>query len=84
MTTLDRLFKKGLLTRERVGQAFVYRAALDRDGYRQRLIEAAVGELVDRAPDAVLAAFVDTAAALDEHNLLRLERLIAERKRKPK
>jgi predicted transcriptional regulator len=26
MTTLDRLFKKGLLTRRKVGRAFVYRA----------------------------------------------------------
>ena len=32
MTTMDRLFKKGLLSRRKVGRAFVYRA--DRDARR--------------------------------------------------
>jgi len=31
MTTLDRLFKKRLLSRRKVGQAFVYRAVATRD-----------------------------------------------------
>ncbi len=30
MTTMDRLFKKGLLTRRKAGRAFVYRAAASR------------------------------------------------------
>jgi predicted transcriptional regulator len=81
MTTLDRLFKKGLLAREKQGNAFVYRAAISRDAYHRRLIEEAVGALLARSADPVLAGFVDAAAASDEKNLGRLERLIAERRK---
>ena len=81
MTTLDRLFKKGLLSREKSGNAFVYRAAMSRDGYHRAVIEEAVGGLLANATGPVLAAFVDTAASLDQDNLRRLERLIAQRRR---
>ena len=83
MTTLDRLFKKGLLSRTKDGVAYVYQAAWSRDAYQQRLVEATVSGLISQASDAepVLAAFVDTAAELDEENLARLEALIADRRR---
>ena len=81
MTTLDRLFKKGLLAREKEGNAFVYRAALSRDDYHRRMVEDAVGALLAKSAVPVLAGFVDAAAASDEKNLARLERLIAERRR---
>ncbi len=82
MTTLDRLFKKGLLARQKDGNAFVYRPALSRDDYRRRIVESTVSGLM-RAADAkpVLAAFVDAAAQVDEENLSRLEALIAERRK---
>jgi predicted transcriptional regulator len=81
MTTLDRLYKKGLLAREKEGHAFSYRAALSRDAYHRRLVEDAVGALLTKSADPVLAGFVDAAAASDRKNLARLERLIAERRR---
>jgi predicted transcriptional regulator len=83
MTTLDRLFKKGLLSREKDGQAFVYAPALTRDDYHRRIVEETVSGLMAKPADAdpVLAAFVDAAATVDEANLERLERLIAERRR---
>jgi predicted transcriptional regulator len=81
MTTLDRLFKKGLLARDEDGTAFVYRAAMSRDDYHQAVVEEAIGGLLAGATGPVLAAFVDTAAKLDEDNLRRLERLIAQRRR---
>lgn len=80
MTTMDRLFKKGLLTRDRDGTAYVYRPALSRDDYHRSLLEDTVGELLEKSAGPVLAAFVDTAADLDEENLARLEALIAERR----
>jgi predicted transcriptional regulator len=83
MTTLDRLFKKGLLSRTKDGIAYVYGANLTRQDYQHRLVEATVSELVTKGGDAapVLAAFVDIAAELDEGNLAKLESLIAERRR---
>lgn len=82
MTTLDRLYKKGLLHREKVGLAFVYQPAIDRQEYQRRIIEAAVAPLLqERGAGAVLAAFVDVAAENEEH-LRQLEELIAARRKK--
>lgn len=83
MTTLDRLFKKRLLTREKVGLAFVYTPAMDRGEYQRRIVEAAVGPLLEHGPGAVLAAFVDVAAEISEDNLQALEQLIAARRKRP-
>jgi predicted transcriptional regulator len=82
MTTMDRLHKKGLLHREKDGNAFIYSAAMDRAEYRRRVVEAAVSPLLEEEPGSVLAAFVDVAAGLDEAHLAKLERLIAEHRKR--
>ncbi len=84
MTTVDRLYKKGLLARDRVGPAYIYRAAISEDDYHCSLVEETVGILLEKSAGPVLAAFVDTAAELDEDNLKRLEVLIAKRRRRKK
>ena len=83
MTTLDRLFKKGLLERHKDGGAFLYETAMTRDEYRRRIVESTVAGLMERSSysDPVLSAFVDAAADVDEGNLKRIEKLIAERRR---
>ena len=83
MTTLDRLFKKGLLQRRKDGIAFIYEPAMSPDDYRRRVLERTISNLTARTADSdhVLAAFVEAAADLDESNLARLEDLIAERRR---
>jgi predicted transcriptional regulator len=82
MTTLDRLYKKGLLAREKEGLAFVYRPAMERSEYQRRVVEAAVAPLLEQGAGPVLAAFVEVAADADESNLLQLERLIAAHRRR--
>lgn len=82
MTTLDRLYRKGLLARSRDGLAYVYRPALTREEYHRRVVTAAVSGLVAASAEPALAAFVDVAADLDEGNLARLERLIAARRKR--
>jgi predicted transcriptional regulator len=82
MTTLDRLFKKRLLAREKIGLAFVYRPAIDRDQYHRRVVEAAVTPLFEQGAGAVLAAFVDVAAGIDRDHLEHLEKLISERRKR--
>jgi predicted transcriptional regulator len=83
MTTLDRLYKKGLLNRHKDGTAFLYEPAMSRDEYRRRIVESTVSGLIEQSSDLdpVLAAFVEAAADVDEVNLERLEVLIAERRR---
>ena len=82
MTTLDRLFKKGLLARDKEGLAFVYRPAIDRAEYQRRVVEAAVAPLLADGAGAVLAAFVDVAADVSSAHLAELEKLIAARRRR--
>ena len=82
MTTLDRLYKKGLLAREKDGIAFVYRPAIDREEYQRRVVEATVTPLLEQGSGGVLAAFVDIAADLSEDNLKQLEKLIAARRKR--
>lgn len=78
--TLDRLFRKGLLTREKQSHAFVYSARCDRAGYHRRVMESVLPE----PGEAMLSAFVDLAASADPENLDRLEELIEARKRADK
>jgi predicted transcriptional regulator len=65
MTTMDRLFKKGLLLRRKVGRAFVYRAAAT-----QQELE-----------NAVLSSLVDVVSERDRALLGELERLVREKRR---
>ena len=80
MTTLDRLFKKGLLAREKAGHAYAYRARLGRDAYERLLVAAVLEDLPTASRDAVLCGFLDFVTT-DDATLDALERLIAERKR---
>lgn len=78
--TLDRLFRKGLLTREKQSHAFVFCARFDRAGYHRLVMESVLPE----PGEAMLSAFVDLAASSDPENLERLEELIEARKRSDK
>src|SRR4051794_29736388 len=77
-STLERLHRKGLLSRERVSHAFRYKPVLSREEFRARAVAVAAGELRGAAAAGVLAAFVDIAAKADHQNLDRLEALVRE------
>ncbi len=77
-SALERLFRKGLVKRQKVSHAFRYRTALSRDEFTAlRVLEAAGGGL---ARAGLLAAFVDLVFDVDERSLDRLEALIAEKR----
>jgi predicted transcriptional regulator len=80
-SALERLFKKGLVSREKVSHAFRYRATLDRETFRARRVAEAVGGLSKLAERGVLAAFVDLLATSDEKALASLEELIQARRK---
>jgi predicted transcriptional regulator len=79
-STLERLFRKGLLVRRKVSHAFLYTPAVQREELMGQLIGEVVETLSAGRPEPMLAAFVDLAAKVDEENLARLERLIAKRR----
>lgn len=86
MTTLDRLFKKGFVTRVRDGRAFRYTAARSRDEAQAALATGFLhGVLAGdrRAVVPILSNLVDAATA-DEGGaelLDRLEALVREKRR---
>lgn len=81
-SAMERLFRKGLLTREKVSHAYVYSPRQSREEHGAQVVQDVVSRLLDGEAIPVLQAFVDVAARSDAANLDRLERLIAERKRR--
>jgi len=85
MTTMDRLFKKGLLTRRKVGRAFVYQAAATRDELEGAVAAELVQSLFDRPGNGslpLLSSLVDAVSDRDRALLDDLERLIQEKRQK--
>jgi predicted transcriptional regulator len=80
-STMERLFRKGLLAREKVSHAYVYSPRQSREQLGARVVEEVVSRLLEGEAVPVLEAFVDLAARTDAANLDRLERLIADRKK---
>lgn len=83
MTTLDRLYKKGMLDRHKVGKAFYYAAALTESEYRERLTQHLFGMALHDGPShhAVLSCFVDAVSEKDSQMLDKLDQLVKAKRR---
>jgi predicted transcriptional regulator len=84
MTTLDRLHRKGVLLRDKVGRAFVYRPRCTPEALRSDLAgKALVDVFGDRAQQLkpILSFFIETVSREDRESLAALEQLIEERRR---
>ena len=84
MTTMDRLFKKGLLSRRKAGRAFVYRATATRNELDGAVAAELVQSLLQRdgnEPLPILSSLVDAVCDRDRALLDDLERLIREKRR---
>jgi len=84
MTTMDRLFKKGLLARRKVGRAFVYSATATRNELEGAVAAELVQGLLQRGgnePLPILSSLVDAVSERDRALLDDLERLIREKRR---
>ena len=79
MTTADRLFRKGLLTRQKMGRAFGYAARWSRTDTEARLASSALatlfpGNALSMRP--LISMFVDEVSRRDASMLDELESLI--------
>jgi predicted transcriptional regulator len=75
-SALERLFRKGLLDREKLSHAFVYSPRLNREELVARLIDETLQRVKGSEPLPMLAAFVDLAVAQDPKVLDELEELL--------
>lgn len=84
MTTLDRLFKKGLLDRQKAERAFLYTPRVShQDWERQRAGDLVAGLLAGSQPsrELLLSSLVD---AVGRHDVVLLEQLEEKVRRKRK
>jgi len=81
-STLDRLHRKGLADRVKVGRAFHYRARITRREWLRRAVEDVLGALPGAGPDLLLATFVDLAERAGADSLEALERRVRELRRR--
>jgi len=87
MTTLDRLYKKGLLSRRKEGRAFLYSPLVTPEeleqGIREDVIDGLLG-LGSASVEPVLACIVDAVSERDRESLDELDRLIRKKRRELK
>jgi predicted transcriptional regulator len=79
-STVERLFRKGLLGRDKVSHAYVYAPRLTREQFGAEVMHGVVRELLGGTLEPVLAAFVDLTARTGDEELARLERLVSARR----
>jgi predicted transcriptional regulator len=80
MTTVSRLFDKGLLERERDGRKYVYRPTMSRDGFMRAMAREVLGSLPAAGRDEAVALRDERVAEADASELDRLEALIRARR----
>lgn len=80
-STLDRLFKKGLLSRTKQGHAYYYRAKVDREALIATLITNVTSDFVEDGEHSLIAAFSSASANLDDAQLDKLEQLIEQQRK---
>jgi len=83
MTTMDRLYKKGMLQRRKAGKAFLYVAALSEQEYQEQLAQHLFGMVLHNGTNsgAVLSNFVDAVSDTDEKLLEHLDQLVKAKRR---
>jgi predicted transcriptional regulator len=83
MTTLDRLYKKGLLERRKEGRAFLYSIKYSIEEMERTVTEDVIDSLFSGVrAEPVLACIVDSVSERDRQLLDELERLVKEKKAK--
>lgn len=84
MTTLDRLFKKHILSRRKEGRAFLYSPRISREEFERHVAEDIIDGLLDGdtgGAEPLLACIVDTVSERDRELLDTLYRLVQEKRR---
>lgn len=78
---VDRLRDKGLIERQRNGQAFLYKARAAREDVERARARNAVTRLLGSTPRAAVAALVEAVDSVEPGLLDELERAVAARRR---
>jgi predicted transcriptional regulator len=83
LTTLDRMHRKGYLTRQKQGKAFVYAPRYTREEFERGLAQEVLVALLGGMGEPLLSTFIDLVSE-DDEKLNRLEALIKEKRERRK
>lgn len=78
-STLERLYRKALVQRDKRGHAYVYRARLARSELLGKLLGGVIRQLHTGSLEPILSSFVDFADRFDDATLERLDELVQQR-----
>jgi predicted transcriptional regulator len=83
MTTLDRLFKKGLLQRSAIGKAFRYSPSCSREEFPRFVAVTGIRQWIESAEASTLSLsyFVDAVSVHDARLLDELRELVEQKRR---
>jgi predicted transcriptional regulator len=81
MTTLDRLYKKGLLDRRKEGRAFQYTPRVSRVEFERGMARDMIDGLLGHGAEPVLACIVEAVSEHDRDLLDELDRLVKEKRK---
>jgi len=79
-STMERLFRKGLLGRDKVSHAYVYRTEVSREQLSTQVIGEVMEQLSGGESSVMLSAFVNLAEREGDEALAALEALIAQKR----
>lgn len=79
-SALDRLYKKGLLKREKQGHAFQYQTLQSKEAFVGQLMNEVAADFISDEPERLQAAFVSMTQDADDDALASLEKLIQQRR----
>lgn len=79
-STLDRLFKKSLLSREKSGHAWLYSPSMARRQLITKIITEVTENFVAKEENGLMTAFASMSEELDSQQLDKLEQLIKQRR----
>lgn len=83
MTVMDRLARKGFLTRKKQGKKYIYSPALSEEELEKEILTSLYSSLLKDWGKPALAHFIESLSQVDEAALEEIEKLI-ERKRSEK
>ena len=80
MTTMDRLYQKGLLQRVKSGKAFLYAPRFSRREFEEILTAEVLRGLASDTRESLISAFLDLLSEIDPKSLDRLGEMVQRRK----
>ncbi len=82
MTTMDRLWKKGLLERKKEGKTFLYTPAQTKDRILQSMIKKVFDSILPDVTDSSISYFINSLEKINPNMLDELENLLKKRQGK--